>query len=66
MVLNVKEIAELVALVSDDIAALVLIIVGSYIAIKMDYDNGSALISLGVAYLFGSHVPKKPKSRGEN
>ena len=46
---------------ADELAALILIVGGLYMAIFKNYQEGVALISLGTAYLFGKSRPKKPK-----
>ena len=59
-----KDIVELVGGISDDIAALILVVGGIYLAYVKDFQEGYALITLGVGYLFGSHVPKNKRDGG--
>ena len=63
--MRVESIAKIVRMVSDDVAALILVVGGLYIAIKHDFNQGYSFVSLGVGYLFGSHIPKT-KEKLEN
>ncbi len=64
IVMRAKECIELVNSISDDIAALILVVGGIYMAIVKDYYQGYSLITLGVGYLFGSHYPKAKRDDG--
>ena len=49
---------------ADELAALILIVGGLYMAIFKNYQEGVALISLGTAYLFGKNPPKTKAPQG--
>jgi len=49
---------------ADELAALVLVVGGSYLVIAGHYEQGVALISMGTAYLFGKNPPKTKKVIG--
>lgn len=52
---------EAINAVSDDIAALMIIGAGIYLAIVKDFNQGYALIGLGFSYLAGKGIPRSQK-----